>query len=255
MKALVRGALAWMGYEIRGTRFVPRQLRDHDLLRVLELDDVICRRMVERGPELCFLQVGAYDGVTADPLHGYVARHGWRGLLVEPQAAAAARLRTRYAGNSRVEIVQAAIDRTASRRTLYRVEGEGLPAWAGGLASFDRENLLKHAHALPGLGSHLREEQVDCVPFETILARLGGVPLDLLQLDVEGLDDQLLSIFPFEGHRPAIVHFEIKHLSTSRREACFARLLRFGYRIAPSGHENAMGVLPAGERREAREGG
>ena len=55
----------------------------------------------------------------------------------------------------------------------------------------------------------------------------------------------MISLFPFERVRPAIVHWEVKHLSIAEREQCFERLANFGYHFAPSGEEDMLAVLDA----------
>src|SRR5450759_1002210 len=99
MKKLVKTALAAMGYRVQGTRYCPRQLLDPVCLRPIEVDDVVCRRMFESGPELTFVQIGAFDGVTRDPLRKYIDKCRWCGVVVEPQVKAANWLRELYRGN------------------------------------------------------------------------------------------------------------------------------------------------------------
>jgi hypothetical protein len=53
----------------------------------------------------------------------------------------------------------------------------------------------------------------------------------------------MLFLFPLEQVRPAIIHWEVKHLSTAEREQCLDRLVSFGYRFAPSGEEDMLAVL------------
>jgi len=86
MKHLLKTALARLGYRVQGTRYFPRQLLETTSLRAIEFDDVVCRRMFEFGPEFSFIQVGAFDGITRDPLRKYISKCGWRGVVVEPQA-------------------------------------------------------------------------------------------------------------------------------------------------------------------------
>jgi hypothetical protein len=43
--------------------------------------------------------------------------------------------------------------------------------------------------------------------------------------------------------RPAIVHYEIKHLDKRGQEEALERLLSFGYRVARSGGEDMLAVL------------
>ena len=243
MKALIKGVLTGLGYQVSGTRYTPRQLLDPGNLLTVEFDHAICRRMFEYSEAFRFIQVGVFDGIMADPLHKYISRFGWRGVMVEPQPKAVASLRAVYKDGGPVTVMQAALDGAPGKRTLYMVGSGDAPSWAGGLASFDRDVILKHADLLPSLEHMLHEEEVACVTFDEVLARLGSEEVDLLQIDTEGADAYILSLFPFQRVRPAIVHFEVKHLSLADREACLSRLLAHGYRVAPSGTEDMLAVL------------
>lgn len=240
MKQLIKRTLEKLGYRVQGTRLVPRQLLDPNCLRMISFDDVVCRHMFEVGRELTFVQVGVFDGVTHDPLRKYIEQCGWRGVLVEPQPKAAHRLRELYAGNDRVSVLQAALDRQRTRRPFFVIDSEH--PWAGGLASFQREVITKHADLIPGLENSIREISVDGIPFDDVLASLPTSRLDILQIDTEGADAYILSLFPFERVRPAIVHWEVKHLSKAEREDCLSRLASYGYRFAPSGGEDMLAV-------------
>src|SRR4051794_3803249 len=99
MKRWLKGALLKMGYRLESARRPPRQLLQSSLARHLEFEDVITRRMFERGKNLTFIQVGVFDGITGDPLRKYIDRCGWRGIMVEPQRGAAEGLQKLYAGN------------------------------------------------------------------------------------------------------------------------------------------------------------
>jgi FkbM family methyltransferase len=242
MKHLLKTALAVLGYRVHSTRYVPRQLLKQHNLRCVEFDDVVCRRMFEVGPEFTFIQVGAFDGVVQDPLRKYITKHGWRGVLVEPQARAAEQLRSLYRGNDRIVIMQAALDGEAGKRALFTVESESAPAWAGALASFHRDIILKHSGLIPRLEAMIREETVSCVSFDDVLKHLPTGRLDLLQIDTEGADAYILSLFPFEKVRPAITHWEVRHLTKEQREDCLGRLASFGYRFAPSGDQDMIAV-------------
>lgn len=243
MKRLLKTILAKLGYSLQSTRYLPRQLLDPANVRTVEFDDVICRRMFENGPEFTFIQVGAFDGITKDPLRKYIAKFGWRGILIEPQPKAAHRLRELYSGNDRIIVLQAAVDEESRRRTLYTLDAPNAPAWSGGLASFRRENITKHCGLLPISESMIREVSVDCITFDKILASVSSKQIGLLQIDTEGADGHILSLFPLEKVCPAIIHWEVKHLTTAEREECLKRLARFGYRFAQSSGEDMLAVL------------
>jgi FkbM family methyltransferase len=239
VKQLIKSAFEALGYRVQGTRYTPRQLLDPNGVRPLSFDDVVCRHMFEVG-QLTFIQVGVFDGVTHDPLRKYIERCGWRGVMIEPQPKQAEQVRALYAGSDRIVVLQTALDDQRGQRPFFVVESHH--PWAGGLASFQRGTIAKHADLVPGLEATIREVLVDCVPFDDVLARLPGAQLDLLQVDTEGADAHILSLFPFERIQPAIVHWEIKHLSIKEREKTMARLASFGYRFAPSGAEDMLAV-------------
>jgi FkbM family methyltransferase len=243
MKQLVKQVFAKLGYQVQGTRYCPRHLLEPRYLRNIELADVICRRMFEVGQELTFIQIGAFDGITKDPLHKYIRTYGWRGVLVEPQPRPASKLRELYRGNDRIVVLQAALDRAPGKRKLFTVESESAPSWAGGMASFQRDHILKHSYLISGLEEMIRDIMVDCIPFDDVFERLASKRVDLLQIDAEGADGYILSLFPFDNVKPAIIHWETKNLTKGQREDCFEMLSAFGYRFARSGDEDMMALL------------
>ena len=88
----------------------------------------------------------------------------------------------------------------------------------------------------------ITEDSVDCIMFDKVLGCLPCKQIDLLQLDTEGPDGYILSLFPFDRVRPSIIQWEVKHLSTPQREECLDRLAGFGYRFALSSDEDMTAV-------------
>jgi FkbM family methyltransferase len=243
LKQALKQLLNHFDYRIEGTRYTPRHLFRPECVRTLHFHDVICRYMFERGQDCSFIQVGAYDGISADPLRRYIERCGWSGVMVEPQPGPAQQLRALYKGNANIVIIEAAVGHVRMSRTLYTVDCDILPKWAGGMASFDRGHILKHDYLFPSIEKFVREVRVDCVPFaEIIKSRPGGTRLDLLQIDAEGADGQILSWFPFARLMPAIVHWETKNMSKLEQEAALDLLCSQGYLISRSGAEDMLAV-------------
>jgi hypothetical protein len=112
----------------------------------LEVDlEIIGAWLSATKPQVGFVQVGAFDGRTNDPIHDLVRRHGWRGVLVEPQPEPFARLRETYAGVDGLVLVNAAVAEQRGSMTLWRV-GDPQPDdpwWVARAASFSREHLAK----------------------------------------------------------------------------------------------------------------
>lgn len=203
----------------------------------LDFDFILRDFLMSRGtPDgVSFLQIGAFDGVTSDPLHEYVVEHDWEGLLVEPQSYYFRQLRETYANEDGLQFVQAAIDHENGFRTLYTVdtEVEDVPESAGGLASFDRDVLLSHSDIIPELNNMVVEKEVKTYNLMSIINEYSLDP-DIIQIDTEGFDYEVLSMINFEKIYPKIIHFENKHLSKGYSLKASKYLISNGYRIAKS---------------------
>jgi FkbM family methyltransferase len=242
LKRAIEAILDRLGYRVEGIRYTPRHLLQPEYLRSLQFDDAVCRYMFENGETLTFIQIGAYDGVSTDPLRRYIERCGWRGVMLEPQPQPARQLRELYKENTGIVIVEAALDRQRGTRSLYTVQSDQLPEWVGGMASFDRRHILKHEYIISGLESMVRELAVDCITFSDVFDQLPGSELDLLQIDAEGADGYILSLFPFDRIKPAIVHWEIKNMTRPEQEAALDLLCGCGYLVCRSGDEDMLAV-------------
>jgi len=211
----------------------------------LNFDHVLSRYLLERtgsGP-FTFIQVGAFDGVTCDPLRKYLVKYPWTGVMLEPQPQAFGKLAALYKGRDDISIMNAAINESNGEADLYVVENDALPEWARGMASFDEQNILKHADALPGLAGSIQKSRIKTVSFEQLLADHQFTRVNLLQIDTEGFDAEVLKLFPFSKIKPVIIHFESKHIPVARLENALARLADLGYAIARDGQEDMMAVL------------
>jgi hypothetical protein len=117
---------------------------------------------------------------------------------------------------------------------LYRVAPDSVaryPGWATGIASFDREHLLRHAIA----PDDVIAQDVECVPLMTLLQRTGMLDAHLLQIDTEGYDATILRMIDFTLFHPILVKFEHKSMSAAVRGTTLERLRANGYSCAAEG--------------------
>ena len=198
------------------------------------LEHVIAHHLLTHPPEdFFFVQVGAFDGLTNDPLHDFITRFHWRGILLEPQAEAFAALEATYRDEPQLILHRAAVAAVEGSRPLYKVrrDAPGLPPWAPQLASFQRETVLAHRDVIPNIEELLETEEVPCLTFDALLAPFPGRPIDLLQIDAEGADFEIIKLFHQGGRRAKILHFEHKHLSQRDLADCAAFLIERGYSV------------------------
>ncbi len=182
--------------------------------------------------EFSFIQIGANDGRTNDPIRRLVLKYGFRGVLVEPQPDAFTRLIENYSKIPGLAFENAAISRENGEAILYRFRpAPGVPDWADCLASFSREHLIRNLDDVKG---EIEELLVPTITFSALLEkhRLSGA--DLLQIDTEGFDFEIIKMIDFDTFRPAIINFE-QGLLVGRVRRCYQYLGARGYRITENG--------------------
>ena len=126
-KQILQSVALRYGYRIERIRQTRHAIDAFDLaLRaVTHLDD----------HEFFFIQVGANDGISHDPLRAYIERYHWSGILIEPQPRVFARLCRNYESQPQLRFVNAALAAQHGSATLYTVQTDDDTT---GMASFDR---------------------------------------------------------------------------------------------------------------------
>lgn len=173
-------------------------------------------------PDFTFLQVGAFDGLTNDPINPLVRSYGLRGIIVEPQVRACEALRSRYADFPQVVLVNAAVADANGSRDFYTTGSGPIQQ-----ASFYKAHLLKHK-VPAGL---IVGQKVRCVTITSLLEEHGLNRLDLVQVDAEGYDYEIVRTIDFGLVTPLIIRFEHAHLTNDQCDACVELLASHGYRF------------------------
>lgn len=189
------------------------------------------------------LQVGANDGFSRDPVHKFIVRDRWSGILVEPQPMVFEQeLKQTYRAHSNIHLVNAAVDEVSGSKEFYRI-AFSQDRWATGLSSLSRSALEKqirdgwvgsqseiHGQKVPEeFADQVESVLVPTVTFEQLLDGYDLERLDLLQLDCEGYDFELLKAFPFNRVLPSFINFEALHMSESERREILALLEGLNY--------------------------
>jgi FkbM family methyltransferase len=181
------------------------------------------RQVAEHFPDLCFIQVGANDGVSNDPIREFVVRNRkWNGVFIEPLPSMFALLERnyRYARHPGLHFLQAAISDHMDTATVWKIKDEEYhryPVAFRGMASFDATHLSKQFPARASeIESHLERVEVPCVTYNSIVRTYQLDRVDLLVVDVEGHEPTIMRDVPLTGPiRPKIVLFEVAHMSLS----------------------------------------
>lgn len=189
------------------------------------------------------VQIGANDGITHDPIHKFIKRDRWKGILLEPQSYVHDTfLKKIYSKNTGIYTLNAALGYQDGVKTLYKI-GFCHMRWATGLATFRRDQLekafseglvqkqcQKYGIVLPSEYEWIKEEQVQVISPATMIQQFNINKIDLLQIDVEGFDFEVIKMFDIRHSRPGAIVYEHVHLSEEDQKECEEHLKLNHYR-------------------------
>lgn len=168
--------------------------------------------------DLFFVQIGANDGYTADPIYNLVRKHKWSGVLVEPVPEYFENLKLAYKNMPNLTFVNSAISIKNETRTLYGFS-KNAPFWirmhTKTKNSFSKKTILSHSWYMPNLEKYIVGQKVKSINIETLLDKYSDGKLDMLFIDTEGYDFEILKQFDLNKNRPTVIYYEHKHLSTA----------------------------------------
>lgn len=207
------------------------------------------------------VQIGANDGITHDPIHKFIKRDNWKGILLEPQPFVHdTYLKPIYAKNPGIHTLCAAVGEKDASQKLYKI-GFSTMRWATGLASFDKENVLKaFENGLVHVQSEkyrieipkkeedwIESEDVQVISPETLLKTYQIDSIDLLQIDCEGYDFEVIKLFNIAKTQPKVIVFENSHIGKEGSTECDVLLATNGYRYKNMGPNTLAMKEPLGD--------
>lgn len=222
MKALIRSMALRLGYDIIKHVEMPKS--------PFAVLDLVVGARVAAGRKPLLVQIGANDGVRADPVRHLILRHGLAGLLVEPLPDLFAKLQANYAGQANLKFEQCAVGESDGPVPLYRVRPDpALPDWLQGLASLDRNHLTSTKFEFDRFDQYVEEVTVPMLTISTLLRKHAIAEIGLLQIDTEGFDCRIVQSALRAGVRPEIINYEHNHVHAIEQAACKRLLSEHGY--------------------------
>jgi FkbM family methyltransferase len=244
LKAPVQQVARWFGYEFSriSEETVNSELQDYPCIDLL---DMVMQDYVKTQPDVFFVQIGAHDGVSADPASRQIRKYpNWHGILVEPQPTSFQQLVANYSQEPRFIFEQVAIGTKEGATPFYTVTDEiaALTFWLPQSASLDREQIrgalhywkhIKKIDVIPDdLESAIKVLSIPTLTMRSLLHKHQVTKVDLLSLATCGFDFDLIQLFPFDQMKPAVICFEYLTLPLSKREACLRFLADQGYGVS-----------------------
>ncbi|REG78327.1 FkbM family methyltransferase [Algoriphagus antarcticus] len=189
------------------------------------------------------IQIGANDGISNDPIHKFIKRDNWKGVLLEPQNFVYTEFTQKiYSKNVGINVLNAAIGSEDGTLPMYKI-GFSTTRWATGLSSFSKEQVLKaydngivaynckkYGETIPADKSKwTSQEEVRVISPESLIREFDIKKIDLLQIDAEGFDLEVIRIFDLKKHQPKVVIFENAGLSETDYQMALKILREAGY--------------------------
>jgi len=206
------------------------------------LDEFTSRFSKSRN-KVTVVQIGANDGINNDPIHKFIKRDNWNGVLLEPQKYVFERfLQPLYQKTEGIAVLNAALDVKDGNKSIYRIAISN-SRWATGITSFDRSVLeakidsgyiedqaIKEGIPVPeNRNDYIVEENVECVCTDSLLKRFNLSKIDWLQIDTEGFDFEIIKMFDIDKTRPEVIVYENLHFSETLKEECLEYLKKHDY--------------------------
>ena len=205
--------------------------------------------------EFFFVQLGANDGKTRDPMHEYITKYKLPGILVEPQKDIFEKLKKTYEGYENLSFANVAIAEKDGVQPLYQVKSSHITAAnffeATAISSLDREVFRaslkkrignpKPSYRIEPVSSDLadyeEESFITTVTFDTFVKQYGVKKIDLLFMDCDGSDHKILNMFDFGTFEPKLINYESKVLTDASRIQCEKLLESKGYQLFRDGND------------------
>lgn len=225
------------------------------------LSEFLSQYSLSKKGDFTVIQVGANDGITHDPIHKFIKRDDWKGVLLEPQPDVFHQdLKKIYAKNKGIHPVCAAIGEQDGNLPIYKI-GFSSMRWATGLASFSKEkiekafedgivasNCKRFGIQIPEDKSKwIAEEQVTVISPSTLISTYKIKKIDLLQIDAEGYDLEVIRIFDIEKNQPQAIVFENVGLNREDYQVCLSLLEKNGYKTKKFGPNTLAMKAPLAE--------
>ncbi len=206
-----------LGWDLRPVHKIPQCTAD--LIGV----GLCLLRTQQSSRPIRIIQVGAFDGVLADPLRKHLQSPDVQAVLLEPQPSPYAKLVALYSEQPNIRPMRLAIAETDGT----------LKMWSSNLELGEPTSSSVHGHNKRfGVSSTaVKSFDVPCVTVPTLLAQIGWDALDFLQVDVEGADWRVVRQFLNLSQPPRLINFEFLHLSPEERRESSALLQSKGYQI------------------------
>lgn len=187
-----------------------------------------------------FVQIGAMNGKCYDPIHSFIKKYNWNGLLVEPLPDMMEDLRNNYKEQTGLQFANVAIADDEHEKKFYRIlpnviKINNLPDWLKGMSTFSLSRLEAYKE-------FVTETSVRCMTLDNLFKEYAIENIDFLQIDAEGYDFKVFKQFDIKKFRPALINIEVQTLPESEMMMMEKILLENNYEFYRYGQQDLIAI-------------
>ncbi len=182
-----------------------------------------------------FIEIGANDGISWDPLFKFIKKYKWEGILVEPHPTYYRELVENYKAinTGKIHFENIAISDEHGKKELYYFSNINKSdqdyLFLKCLSSFNKGHLLKHCNDYPEL--EIKSVIVNCTTLNQLIEKYKFRAFDLLLIDAEGVDFEIIQSIDFELIKPRIIFFEHFHFNSDMKKQIDQLLKKHLYKM------------------------
>jgi len=189
-------------------------------------------RFLKDVDDVTFIQLGANNGRTVDPIREYVKKHGWKGVFVEPVEKPRRKLRKLYRHSKGLhfdETVVMQYDGVADFYEAYKYDVVSTAKMANWKIydAYEKGDVIVSSRP--------------CMTVESLRRKYDIGQYDLLQMDIEGSEYDVIKTLKVW---PTVIHYEEKHLGDEKLE-CRDFLKSKGYKLILEKTEDVLAWIPS----------
>ena len=192
--------------------------------------------------------IGAHSGVWLTSL--FEEYQNQNVLLVEPVPYNISLLKENTAKYNNINIETSAVSEKNEIKKFYYVKPDAVKKlgkhWASGIGSFDKQHILNHKNKRFLVSdSDIEEVNIQYLSFSNLIKKYSISSIDLLQIDVEGVEFEILNSIDFEKIEIKKIIFEFKHFDGTCKEgpklkSIKEKLVKFNYQLKEIDKENIL---------------
>ncbi len=183
-----------------------------------------------------FVQIGANDGIKNDPVHSFIKKYKWTGILVEPIPELMDKLKNAYHGVNGLIFDNVGIAEENGFMDFYFLPPEfNEPDWLQQIGTFDKNAILLNLENFPELLDKIETRKIATVSLKELMARNKVSKADLLIVDAEGFEYKILSQLDQLEGKPSFILFEWGCMDGKDQNMLYDFLRSQHYRLYSSG--------------------